>query len=455
MTVPDTLTRTGRAVTARVAQVDRSAWAARLRLALIRFWQWLQVAAVVTGRYLAVAVMMLRVDLGWSSWADETGVARWRTTYRTRFERDHDGRRRRTERPHHRLEGVPKIKRWRLGQHHATVVIKIPGRHDLDSLAPAVQGPLRHRARAQRVTIREVCPGQAAIDLLRRDPLERVMLVPRAVGPDRFRVARDEYGRSRAIDLAAIPHLLFNGNTGSGKSSMVNTLAGAMVPTSDLMCSVDLKFGLEAQVLGNRWSEVAVTSKEAAALFDKIEAAVGHRARLLAWLLCQDVGQVQQRYGIRLRRVRLFVDEVAELDNDALEKLERLVSTVRALGFSIIVAGQRFGSDQGKKVTSIRAQLAGRIVGGVLDTETARMAFPGADEDTRNQVLNLRRPGMALVQLDDTPKLWRFPYQGMSTLRPLGQVHADKALSLDALAAEDERITAGLVPTVQTAQERG
>lgn len=449
MTAPQLLST----VKTRAGQVDTEAWAAWARLLWLRLRERVTEAVIVTGRYLAVWFMLLLVDRCWSSWADHTGIAQWHTTYRTRFERDHDGRRRRVQRAHRQLDGVPKVKRRRYGQHSGTIVIKVPAGHDVASLEPAMSA-LRHQAHAQRATIREVAPGQAAIDLLRRDPLDRVVLTPHATGPDAFAVARDERGNLGTIDLAAVPHLLMIGVTGAGKSSMLNALARAWAPTPDVLLMVDLKYGLEALALGDRWSQVITTPQDAATVFGQVQTFCGKRAQLLSQLLCQNVTQAEQRYGIRLRRVRLVIDEVAELSEDALEKLERVVSLVRALGVNVIVAGQRFGADQGKKVTSIRSGLTGRVVGKVNDPETARMGLPNIDGDTLDRLLNIRRPGEAFVQLDEAGSFWRFGYQSISSLRPVGQAHADKAVSLDALAAEDDQITRALSPSLEFAGRR-
>ncbi len=74
-----------------------------------------------------------------------------------------------------------------------------------------------------------------------------------------------------------------------------------------------------------------------------------------------------------------------------------MVQLVRAMGIHVILCGQRFGSDLGKHVTSIRAQVSGRICLQVNDTQTAEMVLGGLDSEVQRRALGLARPGMAIV----------------------------------------------------------
>lgn len=421
----------------------------RLHLAYSISREWLAVALVVVGRSLATLVMVIRLGLKWEAWAEGTGIAKRRSVQKSRRTTDNNGNGRREHYTVQQLRGVPKRRVWQVTQHGVTLRVKVPDGADRASFAPAM-GPLRHTARAQSATVRELPgkPGYLAVDVLRRDPLSKVALVPRAVGRDQFCVSLDEHGRRCVLDLAGFPHWLFVGASNAGKSSWVNALASSMAPTTDVLAMVDLKWGLEAQVLGPRWSKTATTAEQASALFDEVLTVAGHRASILARLMCQDVGQLEERYGVELRRIRVFVDEVAELggSEEALDKMASIASRARALGINLLVSGQRFGADQGKKVTTVRGQLSGRVICRVNDVETAKMAMPGVDEDTRTQLLNISRAGVALVQQGSTFALQRPAYRPLPTLRRLGEAHAHQALNLTAVPDDDTARTEDLTP---------
>lgn len=421
----------------------------RVRALIAWAWDWVRVALLITGRSVATLVMVARLGLKWSSWAEGTGIAKRHAVHKRRRTTDVNGNRRKESYTVHQLRGVPRYRCWQVTQHGVTLRMKVPKGADRSALVPAM-GPLRHSARAQSASVREIPgkPGFLAVDVLRRDPLGKVALVPRGIDRDKFLVSQDEHGQRRSLDFEACPHWLFVGETGSGKSSWVNALASAMAATDDIMCMIDLKWGLEAQALGNRWSRVATEPDQATALLDQVLYLAERRAAILARLMCQNVIDLEKRYKVHLRRVRVFVDEVGELSgsDDALDKMTSIAQRARALGINLVVSGQRFGSDQGKKVTTIRGQLSGRVACHVADDETAKMALPGLDPDTRGQLLSLDRAGLALVKQGGNPTLQRPTHRAMPTLRRTGDAHAHHALDLPAVADDDTNRTADLTP---------
>ncbi len=105
-----------------------------------------------------------------------------------------------------------------------------------------------------------------------------------------------------------------------------------------------------------------------------------------------------------------MVDEVAELSlvaskddekqrDQIVTALVRLGQLGRAAGIYLEICGQRFGADLGKGITTLRAQLTGRVSHRVNDEGSAKMAFgditPGAV--TAAMQISPDRPGTAIA----------------------------------------------------------
>ena len=164
----------------------------------------------------------------------------------------------------------------------------------------------------------------------------------------------------------------------------------------------DLKFGIEAEAWRARYTEVATTQPEVLASAERVLWLAEQRAAILKQLGRAATSPKPTELGVHLRRVYVLVDEVAELAHDhdrgrtadrVLRELLRIVQLVRAMGIHVILCGQRFGSDLGKHVTSIRAQVSGRICLQVNDPQTAEMVLAGCPPRCRSWRLTLNRPG--------------------------------------------------------------
>jgi DNA segregation ATPase FtsK/SpoIIIE, S-DNA-T family len=208
-----------------------------------------------------------------------------------------------------------------------------------------------------------------------------------------------------------------------------------------------------------RFSAVCETRNEVRTCATELLARAEARAHLLKRLNCRSVHELANRHGARLRRVRVVVDEVAELALDASTELEddatakevltqvlRIVQLVRCLGINVVLCGQRFGSDMGKLITSIRAQVSGRVCLRVCDRQTAEMTLPGLDAEVHARAMNLSRPGLAVVKSGgDTWYLARPPYRTFDDARAVALKYADKAIPLHQLDADDHARVAHLL----------
>ena len=157
--------------------------------------------------------------------------------------------------------------------------------------------------------------------------------------------------------------------------------------------------------------------------------------------------------GVHLRRIVVICDEVAEIalggNEEAVSELLRVVQLVRAMGIHVILAGQRFGSDLGKKITAVRAQIGGRVCARVNDVETARMVLSNLDDDAHRRALTIPRPGQAIVQTGPTWHYARATYLNSAERRATAARHADQAVTWQQLLNED---AAALPPAPVLAQ---
>jgi S-DNA-T family DNA segregation ATPase FtsK/SpoIIIE len=107
------------------------------------------------------------------------------------------------------------------------------------------------------------------------------------------------------------------------------------------------------------------------------------------------------------------------------------------MGIHVILCGQRFGSDLGKNITSIRAQVSGRVCLRVNDPQTAEMVLSGLASEDQKRALTLLRPGMAIVQTGPTWHYARCSYLTTVEIRALAAAHADKRITWDELVLDD------------------
>lgn len=415
---------------------------ARIAAALLR-------GSVTGWRYLCTLYAVMRLGLLWRRFCASTGLAEQR--HRTNRE---------TGKTKTTIRRVPKLERVRVTPHGWTMRVKLrPGQH-LD-LYTERTAPLRHFARAQAVKPAELWhqPGFLEIAVLRRDPLRRVLVRPREVDPGQLVIGTTETGGPFLLDFNTEPHWLVSGATDSGKSSLLAACLCALAPTRDLLVSWDLKFGIEGEAFRARFSDVTTTAAGVRDWCTRLLTLAAARAELFKTWQVANIAEAETQHGIHLRRVYVFCDEVAELatshdgikPEELLGEVLRVVQLCRAMGIHLIVAGQRFGSDLGKLVTAIRAQLGGRICLRVNDEETARMVLAGLDPEVHARALCLPHKGMAIVKHRGDWHYARASYQPSPERYAIAACHADKRITWEALLVEDANLAATTPPLAPAA----
>jgi S-DNA-T family DNA segregation ATPase FtsK/SpoIIIE len=190
-------------------------------------------------------------------------------------------------------------------------------------------------------------------------------------------LGKDIFGNPVEADLAAMPHLLVAGATGTGKSVFLNSLLCAILvratPDEVKLLLVDPKL-LELSVyegIPHLIADVVTNPKRAAAALRGIVAKMEERYRMMAALGVRDIAQFNRRVdeeiaagkksfrirprsgeeeGLeigyrRLPYILVVIDELADLmvvsQRDVEESLQRLAQMARAAGIHLVLATQR------------------------------------------------------------------------------------------------------------------
>ncbi|MGW7460353.1 FtsK/SpoIIIE domain-containing protein [Streptomyces sp. NPDC054797] len=313
----------------------------------------------------------------------------------------------------------PRILRLRPTSTGLVLRLKLrPGQDAFDFSASSDR--LRHSFTLHNVVSREIRSGVVELRMTGYDVLKRVRM-PANPPTEALRVpvALREDGEVHHRDYRQVPHALNVGATKSGKSVYQRTLVAGLAPQRVALVGIDCKNGVELSPLARRFTALADNPAEAAEL---LAALVQYMGRVY------EVIRAEQRVSVDLPDaeitadiwdlpahlrpvpVVLLVDEVAELAlaaNKAEEirrdqivtDLVRLAQLGRAAGIHLEICGQRFGSELGKGITMLRAQLTGRTAHRVNDETSANMAFGDISPDAVLAAVQIDkdRPGTAVA----------------------------------------------------------
>lgn len=313
----------------------------------------------------------------------------------------------------------------------------------LSKRIPAMEAAMRGTVRVRPVPGRH---HRAVVTVIRRDPFRRPVPLPVALSPTRIRVGISEDGLPLELDWKLHPHWLSAGATGSGKSVGNAAILYALTMTPAALVLIDLKHGTSAWPMRARASEIAQTRDHAADLLGDLLTLGQHRAERLK---AEGVDTVYE-LADPPREVYVIVDEISELAagstteekkaaGEAVSRLMRCVQLLRSFGIHVLVSGQRVGSMTGANVTSIRAQLSGRLCYRCDDEETARMTIGDLSSSAASAALSLNpaRPGLAVAT--GGPDRWqvvRLAHVSHAALREQARAHAGLRVPWDELMAE-------------------
>ncbi|MFJ6560763.1 FtsK/SpoIIIE domain-containing protein [Streptomyces sp. NPDC091412] len=352
----------------------------------------------------------------------------------------------------------PRILRLRPTRTGLVLRLKLrPGQDAFDIAAASDR--LRHSFSMNGVTSRELRSGVVEVRMTGYDVLKRVQMPAETDSrPMRVPVALRQDGSVHYRDYRAVPHALTLGATESGKSVYQRNLVAGLAPMDVALVGIDCKQGVELFPLARRFSALADDPDTAAEVLDALVARMERVYQLIRaqQRITADVPDAEIAADIwdlpadvRPVPVVVLVDEVAELAlyankeeerrrDRVITALVRLAQLGRAAGIYLEICGQRFGSELGKGITMLRAQLTSRTAHRVNDETSANMAFGDISPDAVLAAIQIPAEMRGLAIAGDSSGGWhriRAPHTSLRQAVNICNRHADQTPDLPELAS--------------------
>jgi S-DNA-T family DNA segregation ATPase FtsK/SpoIIIE len=281
--------------------------------------------------------------------------------------------------------------------------------------------------RARSIRMEAPIPGKAAVGIEIPNPTARMVRLREVLEltgtqqrePLSVVLGKDVVGRPVSVDLAALPHLLVAGSTGSGKSVCLNAIISNLLLRNDpsrlRMVLIDPKM-LEMNVyngIPHLLLPVVTDPRESLKAMQWMVAQMEHRYRTLAKCSVRNI----QQYNAKIEAGLItdndgdpvtepmpyyltIVDELADLmlqlGNDFEGPITRLAQKARAVGIHLILATQRPSVDVLTGV--IKANIPCRIAFRVIQKNDSRtiLDMNGAEQLLGHGDMLYLQPGRAL-----------------------------------------------------------
>ena len=277
---------------------------------------------------------------------------------------------------------------------------------------------------APRVRIEAPVPGHAYVGIevpnrrpaiVRLRPILETETFQNVSSPLAIALGRDVAGQAVCADLAAMPHLLIAGTTGSGKSIAIASLTCCLAinntPEDLRLVMIDPKMVelIRFNGLPHLIGKVETDLDRIIGVLRWCTVEMDRRYRLLEAAKARDIEMYNRRIrrrpdAERLPRLVVLIDELADLMMMAPDQTEhtlvRLAQMARATGIHLVVATQRPSTDI---VTGlIKANFPARISFAVASSIDSRVILDGPGAETllgRGDMLYLAPEAGAPVRL--------------------------------------------------------
>jgi len=281
--------------------------------------------------------------------------------------------------------------------------------------------------RARSIRMEAPIPGKAAVGIEIPNPTAKMVRLREVLeltgtqnrNPLSVVLGKDVVGRPVTIDIAALPHLLVAGSTGSGKSVCLNAIICNLLmrndPSTLRLCLIDPKM-LEMNVyngIPHLLLPVVTDPRESLKALQWMVAQMEYRYRSLAKCSVRNIqqyndkvvkGEVTNSEGEVVTEIMPYyltiVDELADLmlqlGHDIEGPITRLAQKARAVGIHLILATQRPSVDVLTGV--IKANIPCRIAFRVIQKNDSRTVLDmnGAEQLLGHGDMLYLQPGRAL-----------------------------------------------------------
>lgn len=155
----------------------------------------------------------------------------------------------------------------------------------------------------------------------------------------------DLTGKLETVDLAAVPHLLLGGSSGSGKSLLLRAILMQSLKRGGTVILADFKGGVDYSPVWHKRCKMVFDSQSLLMALEELIAELEHRRELFVAAATPNLGEYNRATGENLPRYIFACDEVAEvLDTTGLDKAEKEVFTKVVRHLSLIARqGRAFG----------------------------------------------------------------------------------------------------------------
>lgn len=213
------------------------------------------------------------------------------------------------------------------------------------------------------------------------------------------------------FDLNKVPHVLFAGETGSGKSVLLRTCLWQMIYKNSMVFMIDFKGGVEFGIDYERFGEVITERKRALQVLTNLCEENEKRLALFRSMKVKNLAEFNRKSGKNLCRIGLFCDEIAEmLDKTGVAKedkqlyceIEAKLSTLarlsRATGINLFLGVQR--PDAKVLTGQIKNNIPVRVCGRFADDAASEIVLGTRDASKLPKILGrfLFKVGNEVIQ---------------------------------------------------------
>jgi len=269
----------------------------------------------------------------------------------------------------------------------------------------ALQKDLALALSAERLRIEAPVPGRAYLGIevpnqhssvVRLRPILESDAFSKLGAPLAIALGRDVSGQPLVADLARMPHMLVAGQTGSGKSVAIASIATCLAmnnaPEEMRLVMIDAKMVelIRFNGLPHLLGKVETDVQRILGVLRWLVVEMEHRYRLLEGVHARDIAAYNRKTKNPIPRIVVIIDELADLMMSAPDQTEhnlvRLAQMARATGIHLVVATQRPSTDvvTGLIKANFPARLAFAVASGIdsrviLDTPGAESLLGRGD----------------------------------------------------------------------------